>query len=111
MNRKNERSGPRAMSSGGGLPRDRGPTSWFRRATRCGPCRVHGISTPLHQAFFDAVADSDKEMRFASLPFSEAMAQIAKIGANTICISHLSTYPSRELGQLPVCVSLATIPR
>src|SRR5262245_49079136 len=30
---------------------------------------------------------------------------------NTICISHLSTYPSRELGHhLPVCVSLATIP-
>ena len=45
------------------------------------PCRVLGISTPLHQAFFDAVADNDKEMPFASLPFSEAMAQIAKIGA------------------------------
>ena len=45
------------------------------------PCRVLGISTPLHQAFFDAIADSDKKTPFASLPFPEMMAQIAQIGA------------------------------
>ena len=38
-------------------------------------------SLPLHQAFFDAIADSDKKTPFASLPFPEMMAQIAQIGA------------------------------
>jgi mannose-6-phosphate isomerase-like protein (cupin superfamily) len=42
-------------------------------------CRVLGISTPAHQAFFDAVARADRETSFASMPPSEAMGKIAGI--------------------------------
>ena len=45
------------------------------------PCRVLGISTQLHQAFFDAVVIADKSRPFASLPFPEAIRLIAQIGA------------------------------
>src|SRR5215831_18037119 len=45
------------------------------------PCRLLGISTPSHQAFFDAVASADKKESFASVPFPEAMSLIAQIGA------------------------------
>jgi ARD/ARD' family len=45
------------------------------------PCRLLGISTPSHQAFFDAVASADKNRPFASLPFPEAMMLVAQIGA------------------------------
>ena len=45
------------------------------------PCRLLGISTPSHQAFFDAVASADKNIPFASLPFQEAMMLVAQIGA------------------------------
>lgn len=44
------------------------------------PCRLLGISTPAHQAFFDAVARADKNRPFESLPFPEAMMLIAQIG-------------------------------
>jgi len=44
------------------------------------PCRVLGISTQLHQAFFDAVASADKTRPFASLPFPEAMRLGGEIG-------------------------------
>ena len=44
------------------------------------PCRLLGISTQLHQTFFDAVASSDKNKPFASLPFPEAMRLVAQIG-------------------------------
>lgn len=45
------------------------------------PCRLLGISTPSHQAFFDEVASTDKTKPFASLPFPEAMDLVAQIGA------------------------------
>lgn len=44
------------------------------------PCRLLGISTPSHQAFFDAVATADKSKPFASLSFPEAM-RVDQIGA------------------------------
>ena len=44
------------------------------------PCRVLGISTQLHQAFFDAVASADQKDPFSALPRAEAMARIAQIG-------------------------------
>jgi quercetin dioxygenase-like cupin family protein len=45
------------------------------------PCCLLGISTQLHQAFFDAVANADKNRPLASLPFPEAMRRVAHIGA------------------------------
>jgi quercetin dioxygenase-like cupin family protein len=45
------------------------------------PCRVLGISTQLHQAFFDAVERADKDLPFSSLPPSDAMVRVAKIGS------------------------------
>jgi quercetin dioxygenase-like cupin family protein len=46
------------------------------------PCRLLGVSTQLHETFFDdAVASADKNMPFASLPFPEAMQLVAQIGA------------------------------
>jgi quercetin dioxygenase-like cupin family protein len=44
------------------------------------PCRLLGISTQLHQTFFDAVASFDQKEPFSALPFSEAIARIAQIG-------------------------------
>jgi len=44
------------------------------------PCRVLGISTQLHQAFFDAVARSDQEKPFSALSLPDAMARVAQIG-------------------------------
>jgi hypothetical protein len=46
------------------------------------PCRVFGISTQLHQAFFDAVASADIDRPFASLPDPEVMGRVAQIGAH-----------------------------
>ena len=43
-------------------------------------CRLLGISTQSHQAFFDAVASGDKKKPFASLPLPEAMQLVAQIG-------------------------------
>jgi quercetin dioxygenase-like cupin family protein len=45
------------------------------------PCRLLGISTQLHQTFFDAVASADAGKPFASIPFPEAMRRVAEIGA------------------------------
>jgi hypothetical protein len=42
-------------------------------------CRQLGISTQLHQTFFDAVASADQEEPFSSCPLSEAMERIAQI--------------------------------
>jgi quercetin dioxygenase-like cupin family protein len=42
-------------------------------------CRLLGISTAAHQAFFDSVVDADREARFASMPHSRAMEKIAQI--------------------------------
>jgi hypothetical protein len=43
-------------------------------------CRLLGISTQLHQTFFDAVASADQEEPFSRRPRSEAMERIAQIG-------------------------------
>ncbi|WP_158820417.1 cupin domain-containing protein [Granulicella sp. S156] len=45
------------------------------------PCRVLGISTPSHQAFFDAVASADLHQPFSTLAPPEAMERVAKIAA------------------------------
>jgi quercetin dioxygenase-like cupin family protein len=42
-------------------------------------CRLLGISTAVHQTFFDAVAQADKTTSFSSLPLEQAMEKIAKI--------------------------------
>ena len=44
------------------------------------PGLVLGISTPLHQTFFDAVAKADRKEAFSTLPFATAMARVAEIG-------------------------------
>lgn len=44
------------------------------------PCRVLGISTHLHQTFFDAVASADQKEPFSALPVPKAMARVAQIG-------------------------------
>ena len=44
------------------------------------PGRVLGISTQLHQMFFDAVAKADRKEAFSALPFAAAMARVAEIG-------------------------------
>ena len=42
-------------------------------------CKVLGISTGVHQTFFDAVAKADRASSFANKPINEAMQQIAGI--------------------------------
>jgi len=42
-------------------------------------CRVLGISTGVHQTFFDAVAQADRASSFANKPMEEAMREIAGI--------------------------------
>jgi len=44
-------------------------------------CRVLGISTAVHQTFFDAVAEEERAVPFASLQPLEAMGKISQIGA------------------------------
>ena len=44
-------------------------------------CRLLGISTPLHQAFFDAVAAVEKATSLAWFQVAEAMPRVARIGA------------------------------
>jgi hypothetical protein len=41
---------------------------------------VLGISTQLHQTFFDAVASADQKELFSAVPFAKAMARVAEIG-------------------------------
>ena len=43
-------------------------------------CRLLGVSTQSHQAFFDAVLSADKRKPFASLPLPEAMLLVGQIG-------------------------------
>jgi hypothetical protein len=43
------------------------------------PCRLLGISTQLHQTFFDAVATADQKQPFSALPLAEVMAPVAQI--------------------------------
>ena len=42
-------------------------------------CRLLGVSTAAHQAFFDAVANVDREISFARMDPSEAMGKIGAI--------------------------------
>ena len=42
-------------------------------------CRLLGISTAVHQTFFDAVAEADRTSSFAAMPPQEAMGKIAGI--------------------------------
>jgi quercetin dioxygenase-like cupin family protein len=44
-------------------------------------CRLLGISTAVHQTFFDAVGDADRTSSFASMPLGEAMSKIAQIAS------------------------------
>jgi quercetin dioxygenase-like cupin family protein len=53
--------------------------AFYNRASE--PCRLLGISTQLHQTFFDAVASADHKEPFSTLPLSEAMTRIARIGS------------------------------
>jgi hypothetical protein len=50
-------------------------------------CRLLGISTQLHQTFFDAVASADHEETFSSRPLSEAMERSSNRPATQICTS------------------------
>lgn len=43
-------------------------------------CRLLGISTHLHQTFFDAVARADQKESFSTLPLAKTMGRVAKIG-------------------------------
>jgi quercetin dioxygenase-like cupin family protein len=45
-------------------------------------CRLLGISTAVHQTFFDAVADADRTSSFASMPPADAMSKIAQIASD-----------------------------
>lgn len=45
------------------------------------PCRLLGVSTQLHQAFFDAVERADASTPFSALPASELIVRVAAIGA------------------------------
>lgn len=51
--------------------------AFYNKAAK--PCCVLGISTQLHQAFFDAVEGADKDLPFSSLPPSDAMVRVARI--------------------------------
>lgn len=57
------------------------------------PCRALGISTQLHQTFFDAVACANQHEPFSALPLPEAMARVAEIGLrhNMYFASHDAT--------------------
>ena len=50
---------------------------FFNRGTSV--CRVLGISTAVHQTFFDAVAKADREISFASMAPPDAMGTIGVI--------------------------------
>ena len=43
------------------------------------PARLLSISTQLHQAFFDAVEETDRADPFASMPVKQAMARIGEL--------------------------------
>jgi len=46
------------------------PHAFYNKSSEL--CRLLGISTQLHQTFFDAVASADQEEPFSSRPLSEA---------------------------------------
>jgi quercetin dioxygenase-like cupin family protein len=50
---------------------------FFNRGTSV--CRLLGISTAVHQTFFDAVAKADREISFASMAPVDAMGKISGI--------------------------------
>ena len=56
-------------------------------------CRLLGISTQLHQAFFDAVERANASAPFSALPQSEVMARVAAIGSE-----YLMNFASQDAG-------------
>jgi hypothetical protein len=51
--------------------------AFYNRTDR--PARLLRISTQLHQAFFDAVEETDRANPFASMPGKQAMARIGEL--------------------------------
>ena len=51
--------------------------AFYNRTDR--PARLLSISTQLHQAFFDAVEETDRANPFASMPGKQAMARIGEL--------------------------------
>jgi quercetin dioxygenase-like cupin family protein len=51
--------------------------AFYNRTDR--PARLLSISTQLHQAFFDAVGETDRADPFASMPEKQAMARIGEL--------------------------------
>jgi len=51
--------------------------AFYNRTDR--PARLLSISTQLHQAFFDAVEETDRANPFASIPGKQAMARIGEL--------------------------------
>jgi quercetin dioxygenase-like cupin family protein len=45
--------------------------------------RMLSIAAAAHQGFFDAVAEADQEVPFATMPANEAMMRVFEIGAKT----------------------------
>jgi len=70
---------------------------FFNRATSV--CRLLGISTAVHQTFFDAVAKVDRETSFASMDPLEAM---GKIGA--IALENHMYFPPVDINSNHDCV-------
>jgi quercetin dioxygenase-like cupin family protein len=60
------------------------------------PCRMLGISTQLHQSFFDAVASADRKEPFSKLTLPKAMARVAEIG-----LRHNMYFAPYEVGAAP----------
>jgi quercetin dioxygenase-like cupin family protein len=54
--------------------------AFYNRTDR--PARMLSISTQLHQAFFDAVAEADRIEPFSAAPMPEAMARVAAVARN-----------------------------
>jgi quercetin dioxygenase-like cupin family protein len=59
-------------------------------------CRLLGISTAVHQTFFDAVADADRASSFASMTRNRPWGKLLRSQARTRCISlqSMSAKPS-----------------
>jgi quercetin dioxygenase-like cupin family protein len=73
-------------------------------------CRVLGISTAVHQTFFDAVARLDRETSFASMDPFEAMGRLARSRWRTICTSHpwISTPTAVAWSNKTICLLSAS---
>jgi quercetin dioxygenase-like cupin family protein len=62
--------------------------------------RVLGISTGVHQTFFDAVADAERTSSFALMPAGEAMGKIAQIALkNHMYFAPVDISPTKTHGE------------